>query len=194
MMIVRTRAMLAAPFMAMAVVASSPVGSFAAVLDPFPPRGSGLLARQSGEVQIPPQCDSQCVPIVNTINVSTHTHTHTPSWHAPEYAESSTTFSNSLELPHGGMRLYDSEHERVIRLRGVRRLGRSYPTSSQPRVAIQLSYFHFRVSFSHLRPVFPHDLSTCRRDSYLGPPSDFALAQVSRKIVHRVESRLTCPL
>jgi hypothetical protein len=68
---VHTRAMLAAPFVAMAVVVSSPVGAFAAVVAPFQPRGSSLLARQGGQVQIPPQCDSQCVPIVNTLNVST---------------------------------------------------------------------------------------------------------------------------
>jgi len=55
MVIVHTCAMLAAPFVAMAVVVSSPVpvGSFAALLAPSPPRGSGLLARQDGEVEIP---------------------------------------------------------------------------------------------------------------------------------------------
>jgi len=88
---IHTRAMLAAPFVAMAVVVSSPVGSFAAVLAPFPPRESGLLARQNGEVQIPQQCDPQCVPIVNTINVSTHTPLTplSPFAQTLEYTESS---------------------------------------------------------------------------------------------------------
>jgi hypothetical protein len=72
MMMFHIRAMLAAPLVAMAVVVSSPVGAFAAVLAPFPPRGSGLLVRQNGGVKIPQQCNPTCDPAINTINVSTH--------------------------------------------------------------------------------------------------------------------------
>ena len=86
MMMVHTRAMRAAPFVTMAVMVSSPAGAFAAVLAPLQPRGSGLLARQSGEVPIPPQCDPQCNPIANTINVSTHTPL-SPFAQALEYTE-----------------------------------------------------------------------------------------------------------
>jgi len=70
MMIVHTRAMLAAPLLAIAVVVSS--ASAALLRPPFPPRGSGLLVRQDGEVKIPQECDPQCVPAINTVNVSTH--------------------------------------------------------------------------------------------------------------------------
>ena len=123
-MMFHIRAMLTAPLMAMAVVVSSPVGAFAAVLAPFPPRGSGLLVRQNGEVKIPQQCNPTCDPAINTINVST----------LPPFSRSNTicaggylyTDSSQLEfvgLPHGSMRLYESEHERLTRLHGVCRFG-----------------------------------------------------------------------
>ena len=117
------RAMLAAPLVAMAVVVSSPVGAFAAVLAPFPPRGSGLLVRQNGEVQIPQQCNPTCDPAINTINVSTHP-PFNHSYHSRRcYIYTELPQLEFVELPHGSMRLYELEHERVTRLHGVCRFG-----------------------------------------------------------------------
>jgi len=120
MMIVHTRAMLVAPLLAIAVVVSS--ASAALLRPPFPPRGSGLLVRQDGEVKIPQECDPQCVPAINTVNVSTHPpHPLSPFAQLLSYTEPSRP--RFVGLPHCRMRLYEIEHERVTRLHGVCRLG-----------------------------------------------------------------------
>ena len=107
--------MLAASIMAVAVAASSPPASFAAVLAPFQPQGSGLHPRQ---VMVPSECFPTCDPIITTINVS----------NASLLAKSSLVRAESprpefLGLHVCSVRVHDSAHGCARQLHGVHRHG-----------------------------------------------------------------------
>jgi hypothetical protein len=114
-MIALSRAMLAAPLMAVAVAASSPVGSFSALLAPFQPQGSGLHARQ---VLVPSECFSICDPVITSVNVS---NTSPLTKNSLAQAESPRPEFPGLQI--FSMRMHDSAHEWARQLHGVHRHG-----------------------------------------------------------------------